>query len=217
LEPHTHTDDTPQSRSILEGQLRECYGRVVYSHKAHEKCADILLANQSRIRISQIVLSAITTAGFIGAAFGAGKIAAIMGLIVSTVLLALNSYTKNYDLGEMAQKHKQAANDLWIIRERYLSLLVDVRMREKPLETLQEHRDVLAEQLHKIYTASPSTTSKAYKEAQEGLQKREDMTFTDAEIDAFLPNELKRSSPAREVMNREIERILPKESVPPKP
>lgn len=28
--------------NILEGQLRECYGRVVYTHKTHEKCADIL-------------------------------------------------------------------------------------------------------------------------------------------------------------------------------
>ncbi len=141
----------PQSRSILEGQLRECYGRVVYSHKTHEKCADILLSRLSRIKILQIVLSAITTAGFIGAVFGAGEIGAVLGLIVSTVLLALNSYTKNYDLGELAQKHKQAANDLWLIRENYLSLLVDIAMKERPLEALQEQRDKLVEQLHTVY------------------------------------------------------------------
>jgi hypothetical protein len=192
LAQHSQTDDTPQSRSILEGQLREAYGRVVYSHKTHEKCADILLCSLSRIRIWQITLSAVTTAGFIGAVFGAGKIGAVLGLIVSTVLLALNSYTKNYDLGELAQKHKQAANDLWIIRESYLSLLVDIAMREKPLESLQKQRDELVRQLHAIYSGAPSTTYKAYKRAQEALQKLEDMTFTDAEIDAFLPKELKR-------------------------
>ncbi|MEH0992030.1 hypothetical protein V7J87_28835, partial [Klebsiella pneumoniae] len=32
-----------EDRLILEGQIRECYGRVVYSHKTHEKCADILI------------------------------------------------------------------------------------------------------------------------------------------------------------------------------
>lgn len=192
MEPHSQTDDTPQSRSILEGQLREAYGRVVYSHKTHEKCADILLCSLSRIRVWQIILSAITTAGFIGAVFGAGKIGAVLGLIVSTVLLALNSYTKNYDLGELAQKHKQAANDLWIIRESYLSLLVDIAMKEKPLESLQKQRDELVKQLHAVYSGAPSTTYKAYKRAQEALQKLEDMTFTDAEIDAFLPKELKR-------------------------
>jgi len=192
LEQHSQPDDTPEARAVLEGQLRECYGRVVYSHKTHEKCADILLSRQSRIRILQIVLSAITTAGFIGAVFGASKIGALIGIAVSTALLALNSYTKNYDLGELAQKHKQAANDLWIIREKYLSLLVDLAMKEKPLEALQKQRDQLVEQLHSIYGSTPSTTGPAYRKAQDALQKLEDMTFSDAEIDAFLPKELKR-------------------------
>ena len=41
---HSQTDDTSQSRNVLEGQLREQYDRVVYSHKAHEKCTDICLS-----------------------------------------------------------------------------------------------------------------------------------------------------------------------------
>ena len=65
MEPHSKTDDTPDSRAILEGQLRECFGRVVYAHKTHEKAADILLTRLSRIKFSQIVLSALTTGGFI--------------------------------------------------------------------------------------------------------------------------------------------------------
>lgn len=192
MEHHTRTDDTPQSREILEGQLRECYGRVVYSHKTHEKCADILLGRLNTIKLWQIILSAITTAGFIAATIGAGRVGAIAGILVSTALLVLNSYTKNYDLGELAQKHKQAANDLWLIREHYLSLLTDLAMREKPLETLQSQRDELVLQLHTIYSGAPSTTFKAYKKAQEALKHLEDMTFSDAEIDNFLPKELKR-------------------------
>jgi hypothetical protein len=192
LDQHSRTDDTPESRSILEGQLRESYGRVVYSHKTHEKCADILLLKQDRIRLAQIVLSALTTAGFVGAALGETRVAAILGLIVSTLLLMVNSYTKKYDLGEIAQKHRQAGSDLWLIREQYLSLLVDLAMREKPLEALQEQRDKLVQQLHEVYRGAPSTNHKAYTAAQQALQKMEDMTFSDAEIDAFLPKELKR-------------------------
>lgn len=197
MEHHSQTDDTPQTRNILEGQLRECYGRVVYSHKAHEKCADILLSRLSITRVVQIVLSAITTAGFIGTVFGVGQASTIIGLIVSTSLLALNAYTKDYDLGELAQKHKQAANDLWLIREKFLSLLVDIAMKEKPLEKLQEQRDTLIEQLHKVYNGAPSTTYKAYKKAQIALKTLEDMTFSDSEIDAFLPKELKRGQVSR--------------------
>jgi hypothetical protein len=193
MEPHSQTSDTPQTRKILEGQLRECYGRVVYSHKTHEKCADILLSRLSTIKLWQIILSALTTGGFISTFLGAGKIGAGAGVLVSITLLVLNAYTKNYDLGELAQKHKQAAIEIWLIREKYLSLLTDLAMGEKPIEQLQSGRDTLLESLHSVYAGSPSTTFEAYRKAQEALKTKEDMTFSDEEIDAFLPKELKRS------------------------
>ena len=193
MEPHSRTEDSPESRAILEGQLRECYGRVVYSHKTHEKCADILLDRLGQLKVTQIVLSAITTAGFVSAIVGAGSYAAAVGALVSTTLLVLNAYMKSYDMGTLAQKHREAASDLWLIRERYLSLLVDLRMKERPLEAIQESRDQLLRELHAVYRGAPSTTFKAYRKAQQALQRMEDMTFTDAEIDAFLPGELKRS------------------------
>lgn len=192
MEPHSRTNDIPDSRAVLEGQLRECFGRVVYSHKTHEKCADILLSRLSRIKLWQIILSSITTGGFIAAVFGAGKIGALIGVFVSTSLLVLNAYTKNYDLGELSQKHRQAGADLWIIREKYLSIITDLRMGEKPIETLQRERDNLLEELHAVYMGAPSTTYKAYKKAREALKQLEDMTFSDEEIDAFLPTELKK-------------------------
>lgn len=194
MEPHSQTDDTSDSRAILEGQLRDCFGRVVYTHKTHEKCADILLKRLSTIKLWQIVLSAITTAGFIGAVFGAGKIRALLGVLVSTALLAINAYTKNYDLGELAQKHKQAGADLWIVREKYLSLITDLKMGEKPIEVLQAERDGLLKDLHAVYSGAPATTYEAYRKAQKALQKLEDLTFSDDEIDAFLPGELKKAN-----------------------
>lgn len=191
MEKHSQTDHTPNSRQILEVQLRQCFGRVVYSHKTHEKCADILLSRLSCIKLWQMILSAITTGGFIAAVFGAGKIGALIGVLVSTALLVLNAYTKSYDLGELSQKHRQAGADLWIIREKYLSLITDLRMGERPIEALQTERDELLDELHAIYSGAPSTTYQAYRKAREALQKFEDMTFSDEEIDAFLPKELK--------------------------
>ncbi len=193
MEHHSQTNNTPESRKILEGQLRECYGRVVYSHKTHEKCSDILLHRLSNIKLWQIILSALTIGGFISTFFGSAEIGAGIGIVISTILLVLNAYTKNYDLGELAQKHKQAANEIWLIREKYLSLLADLAMGEKPLEQLQSERDNLLESLHSVYVGSPSTTFEAYRKAQDSLKTKEDMTFSDEEIDAFLPNELKRS------------------------
>jgi hypothetical protein len=192
LEQNFPINDTPESRRVLEGQLRECYGRVVYTHKTHEECADILLARFSTIKVAQIVLSVLTTGGFIATFFGSGDVGAAIGVVLSTMLLCLNAYTKDYDLGELAQKHKQAANEIWLIREQYLSLLADLAMGQKPLETIQTERDRLLNALHSVYGGSPSTTPAAYRKAQEALKREEDMTFSDEEIDAFLPKELKR-------------------------
>lgn len=115
----------------------------------------------------------------------------MIGVVVSTALLVLNAYTKNYDLGELAQKHKQAANDIWLIREQYLSLLTDLAASSKDDEEVRAERDRLVVALHAVYTGSPSTTYAAYRRAQESLKHNEEMTFSDEEIDAFLPKQLR--------------------------
>jgi hypothetical protein len=177
--------------SAFEGQIRECYGRAVYSHKTHEKCADILLTRLARIKLLQIVLSAITTGSFLTTILGSGKEAAVIGVVFSTALLVLNAYTKNYDLGELAQKHKQAANDIWLIREQYLSLLTDLDESSTGNEEVRAERERLVVALHAVYAGSPSTTHAAYRRAQESLKHNEEMTFSDEEIDAFLPKQLR--------------------------
>jgi len=50
----------------------------------------------------------------------------------------------------------------------------------------------LVGELHSVYSGAPSTTFQAYRKAQDALKKYEDMTFSDDEIDTFLPKELKR-------------------------
>ena len=182
-----------EKRKIIEGQIRECFGRVVYSHKTHEKCADILLDRLAKIKLAQIVLSAITTGGFLATVFGGGIVAAFIGIVVSTSLLVLNAYTKDYDLGELAQKHKQSASNLWLVREKYLSLLTAIYANLMTDEEIINTRDELMNDSCAIYEAAPATTSNAYQKAQEALQINEDYTFSNEEIDKFLPNELKKA------------------------
>ena len=91
---HSKTDDTPYSRAVFEGQIRECYGKVVYTHKTHEKCADLLLESWARIKLWQIGLSAVAAGGFIVTVFSDGKATAIAGAIISCGLLALNPKTE---------------------------------------------------------------------------------------------------------------------------
>jgi hypothetical protein len=177
---------------ILEAQLRDCFGRVVYTHKTQEKCADILNMQQSRLKTWQIVLSALTTSGIASVLLGTGNAGAIISTALSLLLLIVNTFYKSKDYGMEAQKHKQSATNLWLIREKYLSLLTDIRLGNKDLTSIISERDKLLDSLHKIYLGSPSTNFKAYSLAKEALKKNEELTFTDEEIDAFLPELLKK-------------------------
>lgn len=178
----------------LESQIRECYGRVVYSHVVHEKCADICLERLKLIKNLQIILSAITTGTLLISLFGEAKVGTIIGAIFSTILLALNTYTQDNDLGELAQKHSQTASKLWIIRESYLSLLTDIAINSLSIEEIKTKRDELQSALATIYQNAPRTNEKAYKKAQKALKVDEQLTFSDKEIENFLPSNLRRTS-----------------------
>ena len=177
----------------LESQIRECYGRVIWTHKTHEKCADILLRRHGRIKIAQIALSAVSTTGILIAVFGNIYWVGIASASITALLFGLNTYTKDYDLGEIAQKHSSTASILWDIREKYLSLLTDIKANIYPIEKIKEKRDELQEELFNVYKGSTRTISKAYKEASKALKFKEDMTFSDKEIDMLLPKELRKN------------------------
>lgn len=51
--------------------------------------------------------------------------------------------------------------------------------------------------LRTAYASLPATNSDAYEEAPKALKYREDLTFADGEIDAFLPRPLKRDAGKR--------------------
>lgn len=94
----------------------------------------------------------------------------------------------------MAEKHADAAVDLWDIRECYLSLLTDIRSGHLEDSKVRECRDALQERLSEIYRGSPRTIVKAYREATKALKQLEELTFSDEEIDGILPKSLRKTS-----------------------
>ncbi len=175
---------------ILESQIREAYGRVTYSQTCHDKFINRLLKINNNVKVWQIVLSAITTSGFVVAIFSNEKVAAILGTIVSLALLILNTYTKNFNLIEAAQEHKIASDLLWKIREEYVSLLTDFEILKQ--DAIMEKRDELQERTAKVYSESPRTDARSYVAAQKALKTEEEQTFSEEEIDVMLPNSIRR-------------------------
>lgn len=186
--------DPASQVEVLEDQIRECFGRVVWTHKTHEKCSDILHARNNRIKMAQILLSVIATSGILLTVLGDNKWAGIAAAIFSAINAGLNIYVKKYDLGSLAQKHSDSAASIWNIREKYFSLLTDIRASLVDPATIRAQRDQLQNDLHKIYKGSPRTISSAYSVATDALKKMEEMTLSVEEIDKFLPASLKKSA-----------------------
>lgn len=183
---------TPDAAETLEGQIRECFARVVYSHKTHEKQADLCADVLRNYKVAQIVLASLTTSGTLAVLFADHFWLKGATAVVSLITLFVSGYMKGFDPGAAAQKHRDTAADLWAIRESYLSLLTDLCSRALPDDEVRARRDKLQEALAAIYKSAPGTTPKAYGKAQEGLQRLEDYTFNPGEIDKFLPPALKR-------------------------
>lgn len=183
-----------EEKVLLESQIREIYGRVVYTHKTHEKCADVLKDRNDCLKIIEVILSALTTTSILVLIFGDGVVFQFLAALFSTTLLCLTLYSKDYNLLALAEKHKQAALDILEIREKLLSLLVDIRIGNKDVIEYQLERNKLNELLVNTYRGAPKTINKAYKIASKALQKNEEFTFSDEEIDKFLPESLRKSN-----------------------
>lgn len=182
-----------EQEKMIESQIREIYGGVVYTHKTHEKCADVLKERSDYIKFAEIVLSAATTTSVLVVVFGDGKTFQFLAALFSTILLGLTLYSKDYNLLAIAEKHKQAALNILELREKLLSLLVDIRIGNKEISHLQQVRDELNEQLVNTYRGAPKTINKAYQIASKALKENEEFTFSDVEIDKFLPESLRKT------------------------
>ena len=176
----------------MEDQIRECFGRVIYTHKAHEKMADGCSQTLQRYKLCQIGVSVLTTSGALTVVFLDEFWLKLATAGLSIVGLWASGHMKGLDPGGTAHKHRDAAANLWPIRESYLSLLTDLRMNVVTPEDAGKRRDELQERLAAIYLGTPQTNSKAYAKAQIALQRNEDYTFSDEEIDKFVPSALRK-------------------------
>ncbi|GHF59549.1 hypothetical protein HNQ07_003852 [Deinococcus metalli] len=167
-------------------QIRQLYGRTAYSHKTHEKQADLELSLYNRLTNSQIWLSALTTGSLILAVFGDGKTGTIVGALLATLQFGLNLYLKEINLQEKAASHSSAAQELWRVREKLMTLITD--MQDKRIETEQvlELRTSYMETLEKVYTSALRTTPRAYSMAQRALKTSGDLSFSESELDHII-------------------------------
>lgn len=188
------TTPTNEDRTLLIAQMRETYGRAAYTHKTHEKQADLCFQSHRRQKRLLIALTVISSGAFLSSLLGiiADKSwAALITSFIALCVTAINLGTKTFKYGEETQKHRDTAARVWNLRESYQSLIVDLLSEALTLDAGRSERDRLQQAALEIYGDAPRTTFKAYTKAQDALKNREDLTFSEQELDLLLPAALR--------------------------
>lgn len=171
-------------KEIIRNQITKAAGNVSYTYLAHWNIVNRLKKRYAGIKTVQIILTALSTGGFLASLIAGIPWLSWIGGLTSAIALGLNLYMLNFNIPDDIKKHTDAANDLWGVREAYKSLLVDFNVLSD--DVIREKRDRLIAEVGRINKAYPGTDEKAFKKAQHELGK---YTFEEGEADSLLNGE----------------------------
>ncbi|MEO8664638.1 MAG: SLATT domain-containing protein [Ignavibacteria bacterium] len=170
--------------------IRESFGRVVYSHKTYEKECEIQDRISKKFKWVNLLVLTVGSSGLLGSLITDQNILLVIGAIFTFAGLGLAIFQMSFNPEEKAYKYKQTAHQLWQVREKYSCFIADIMGDKLQPEEIPRRRDQLLCDLDLIYKNSLPTTSDAYALASTALKKDEEFTFSDSEINKFLPKDL---------------------------
>ena len=127
----------------LLAQVREAFGRVVYSHKTHEKQADLCFRRYRWQQAALVGFTAVSTGTFLASVLGLVGNPVLASLATSALALvvsALSLAAKSFKFGEESEAHRDIASRLWDVRESYLSLIADLMSGAAPTADARARR-----------------------------------------------------------------------------
>lgn len=178
---------------ILEDTVRNTFCSVVWSHKIQEKQVDIYSTQYKWLEILNILAASLTSVGIVSLIFTDELWIKLVSALISFVSIFASSFSKSFDLSTKATAHKSCANKLLSIRNKFQILLLKINLEQETIDILIRKYEEEVLKLNEIYSTAPNTSDNAVKKASKALKIKGDNTFTNEEIDSFLPEELRRN------------------------
>lgn len=184
------TNSQHHDRDLLYSQIENEYGSLVYSCAAQEEQRTRLARTAKRIKIAQIVLSALSTAGLVSTLLTVQACITIITTLITFLLLMLNSYSFRLEIDAKVIRHRRAGDQLWFLGRKYVSLLVDFSSLE--IDEVRKRRDELNAEAAEIYSNVERTDDKSFATAQKRLKKDGLKEFSRDELNRLLPEALRK-------------------------
>lgn len=181
-----------QDYSTLEDAVRSTFASVVWSHKIQEKQADIYSMQFKCMEMAKIISASLTSVGIVSLIFTDQVWIKVLSALISFVSVFVSAFFKSFDLQTMVNAHKSTANRLLSIRDDLKVLLLKIKLQQDAVTELTKQYEKLIKTLNGIYIDAPCTTDKAVEQARIALNVTQDNSFSDKEINSYLPESLKK-------------------------
>lgn len=180
----------------LLAEVRFQFAQSVFNHSIQEMAASRKDRYAKYFVLVQLVLTSSVIIVLALQAAGVKELwINIVGIVSAAADLIFMITDLNFGYSKQAAQHRVAAQKFLSLRGQYLSLITDIMSGSRKKGTLSEKRDSLNE-IYRFLSDSPNANSKDYVAAQKGLntageENGEQFTWSDAEIDQFLPEQLR--------------------------
>ena len=182
-----------KSQTLLYLQIAGRFDKILWTHKIQEEEGDINVHNNNTVKNWKCILSALTSAGAIGTIFSwCGE---MWVSVITSIVAALSAFLVwRFPDGELANKSQ--ANKSYVakvrhFRNRYESLLTDIRACNLSVDEIRARRDVLEDEENRLFAeVAPHTSDKAVNNAGKALNQRKESTTTILELNTHLPKHL---------------------------
>jgi hypothetical protein len=177
--------------------VRQSFASTVFTHKVQEIAAENQETNVLVVKIVNIVLvSIVLLLLIIQAANPANPLFSYIGAGITVAEVIFLIIQLSFSFEQKVIMHKNSALKYMGLRDAYRALITDIMSTSIPTTEVVARRDLLQREYQIISDLAPQTGSKEYVEAQRRLNKRgsvqgEEFTWSDEEIDWFLPESLR--------------------------
>ena len=177
--------------------VRQSFANTVFTHKVQEVAAENQEKSVLVIKIINIILVSIVLILLIIQATNPSNLLFSYigaGITVAEVIFLIIQLSFSFE--RKVIMHKNSALKYMSLRDAYRALITDIMNASTPTNEVVARRDLLQREYQIVSDLAPQTGGKEYTEAQKRLNKRgsvqgEEFTWSDEEIDLFLPESLR--------------------------
>ena len=183
---------------LVHATARELFGRAVWTHKVHEVAREQYTKKSGHVNIWNIASAALTVALAAGSPLIPSPWNVILTGLSATATICLVIWQASSNTAAKEAQQRVAAKEVLCLREEFLLLIMNCQMTDADAGALKKHLESLTRELTRAYKFMPDTSPEANGITGKRLSGGE-MTFSDEEINSYLPAALrKKISPSED-------------------